>query len=468
MTLAPYPKYRTTGIEWLGEIPEHWEVKRLRVSSARPIGGIWGRDPDGRDDVVCVRVADFVRDSLSIVDCPPTIRAVEPGARTGRLLRRGDLLIEKSGGGEKQVVGAVVMFDSNTEAVCSNFIARLPMAHGFSSEFCLYAHAAAYRSRLTVPSIKQTTGIQNLDLASYLNLRWCFPPYREQCEIGSYLDRETAKLDAFVRKQQTLIERLREKRSALITETVTRGLPPDAACAAGLNPNPPRKPSGVEWLGDIPAHWALRRSDAALTRVRRQIDRRDFRDQEVMHYSIPSVQETGTGAVEPGESIESGKQVVAGPVVLVSRLNPRKATVCCAEPHPTLLTIASIEFVALRPTSTVLRFLFYLHQTEFVRQRLHAGVRSVTRSHQRVEADSVYRFWHAWPPTEEQQAIADYLDRETAKLDALVEKIETAIERLREYRSALIAAAVTGKVDVRSARQPTPAEEGPAGEALRS
>lgn len=453
--MAPYPKYRPSGIEWLGEVPEHWEVKRLRVSSARPVGGAWGRDPDGRNDVVCVRVADFARESLSVVDDPPTIRAIEPRARTGRLLRRGDLLIEKSGGGEKQVVGAVVMFDSDADAVCSNFIARLPMAHGSSSRFCLYVHAAAYRGRLTVPSIKQTTGIQNLDLTSYLNLRWCFPPYAEQCEIGSYLDREMSKLEAVVRKQQTLIERLREKRSALITETVTCGLPPDAARAAGLDPQPPLTPSGIEWLGDIPAHWEIKRLANLL---RSTEDKVEAGENTKLPYIGMEQVESGTGQlleIDPTFTPSGVSNRFAAGDILYGKLRPYLAKACCVD----FDGLSSSELLALRAARHMdRRFLLYQLLADGFVGLMDAC--SYGTKMPRTSWDIVRAFVVGVPAPEEQQAIADYLDRETARLDALTAKIETAIERLREYRSALITAAVTGKVDVRSARRPAPADEG--------
>lgn len=469
MTLAPYPKYRPSGIEWLGDVPEHWEVKRLKVTSDRPVGGAWGRDPDGRDDVVCVRVADFVRDSLSIVDDPPTIRAIEPRTRTGRLLRSGDLLIEKSGGGEKQVVGAVVMFDSDVDAVCSNFIARLPIVHGYSSRFCLYVHAAAYRGRLTVPSIKQTTGIQNLDLTSYLNLRWCFPPYAEQCEIGSYLDRETEKVGAIVRKQQTLIERLREKRSALITETVTRGLPPNAARAAGLDPNPPRKPSGVEWLGDLPAHWETKRLKYLASINDESLPDTTDPDFEMSYVDIGGVDAVrGIVESEPmtfGGAPSRARRIARDGDSIVSTVRTYLRAIAPVRGAPDDL-IVSTGFAVVRPRALCPAYLSYaVRESRFVEAVV---ARSVGVSYPAVNASEIGKIVVPVPPDGEQQAIADYLDRETAKLDALVAKIETAIERLREYRSAIITAAVTGKVDVRSARRPAPAERGLPNRARRS
>ena len=127
-----------------------------------------------------------------------------------------------------------------------------------------------------------------------------------------------------------------------------------------LPPYPEYKPSGVDWLGDVPQHWSVVRSDLMVTTAKRQVGPETFAGVEVMHFSIPAVQELGTGAVENGEDIASAKQVIKGLVVLVSRLNPRKATVCRAEPHGKLLTLASTEFVALKPTTGDIRFLEYL------------------------------------------------------------------------------------------------------------
>lgn len=210
-----------------------------------------------------------------------------------------------------------------------------------------------------------------------------------------------------------------------------------------LPPYPRYKPSGVEWLGDVPEQWNVERSDTRVTTTKRQVTPEAFSGMEVMHYSIPVVQELGTGAVENGEEIASAKQLIDGPVVLVSRLNPRKATICRAAPHDALLTIASTEFVALKPTTGDIRFLEYLASSDLFRQRLDSWVQSVTRSHQRARPEEIYRFWNAWPDSDEQRAIANFLDRETAKIDTLVAKKRTLIERLKENRTALISRTVT-------------------------
>ena len=219
-----------------------------------------------------------------------------------------------------------------------------------------------------------------------------------------------------------------------------------------LPPYPKYSPSSVDWLGDVPGHWDVKRSDTFVTTTKRQVIPEVFAGVEVVHYSIPAVQQFGTGAVENGEDIESAKQLVDGPVVLVSRLNPRKATICRAAPNDDLLTLASTEFVALKPTTGDIRYLEYLVSSELFRQRLDSCVHSVTRSHQRARPEQIYRFWNAWPKPDEQRAIADFLDRETARIDTLAAKKRTLIERLKEKRTALISRTVTRGLPLDAAR----------------
>lgn len=205
-----------------------------------------------------------------------------------------------------------------------------------------------------------------------------------------------------------------------------------------FEPYPRYKTSGVKWLGDVPQHWWVQRSDSVVATSKQQIAPDAFAGREVFHYSIPAVQQLGTGAVENGDDIESAKQVIDEPVVLVSRLNPRKATICRAESHAHLLTLASSEFVALRAKTGDIRFLEYVVSSELFRQRLDSLVQSVTRSHQRARPEEIYRFWGAWPDIHEQRAIAAFLDRETDRIDALVIKKRELVGRLREKRQALI------------------------------
>ncbi|MBB1024561.1 restriction endonuclease subunit S, partial [Dietzia sp. DQ12-76] len=222
MNWPAHAEYKDSSVPWLGVVPRRWPVDRIKWSVASSQNGIWGNEPDGGpDDIRCVRVADFDRPILGVHDRDITNRKVSAPERRGRLLRKGNLILEKSGGGEKSPVGFVVLYDHSEPAVPSNFVAKVSLQQGMEPRFWTYLHHWLYVSRITQRSIKQTSGIQNLDQQSYFDERVCFPAADEQVLIANFLDHETAKIDALIDKQEQLIATLREDRAATISHAVT-------------------------------------------------------------------------------------------------------------------------------------------------------------------------------------------------------------------------------------------------------
>lgn len=181
--------------------------------------------------------------------------------------------------------------------------------------------------------------------------------------------------------------------------------------------------------------WERVRLDWVAREVRTTIDASALGPQ-VFHYSIPVLEETGDGLVEDSEAIGSGKLFLSGGEVLISKLNPRKARVAITEPHD-VPTVCSTEFVAFEPAAIGRRFLYYLLSSEAVRSRLDGWVQSVTRSHQRVRPEDIAKMWIDYPPLPEQRAIADYLDAETARIDALIARKRRMLELLEERERCL-------------------------------
>jgi type I restriction enzyme, S subunit len=212
-----------SGSDWLGDVPSHWELKRLKFSVDSTQVGVWGAEPTGgEDDVLCVRVADFDRARLRVSEEVPTVRSVRESDRRPRLLQPGDLLLEKSGGTAINPVGFVGIFDgAPLPAVSSNFLTRLRVADGQHPRYWLYAHAASYSTRLTARSVNQTTGIQNLDQSAYFDEVFPFPPSDEQRSIAEYLDEQVEKIDVLVAEAEGIVAVAKERRSALITAAVT-------------------------------------------------------------------------------------------------------------------------------------------------------------------------------------------------------------------------------------------------------
>ena len=224
--LDPNVPTQASGVEWMGEVPAHWEIKRLRRVIRACANGVWGDDPktgeeNAANNIVCVRVADFDMGSLRVGKEKLTIRNIEPNVQSSRLLQRGDLLIEKSGGGENQPVGRVVLFDLEEKAVCSNFVARVVPEPAIDARFLLYVFHVFDRSKMLGRHIKQTTGIQNLDADSFFEELIPLPPLSEQAAIVSYIESRGREIDAARAGAQREIELALELRTTLVAEVVT-------------------------------------------------------------------------------------------------------------------------------------------------------------------------------------------------------------------------------------------------------
>lgn len=449
MKYAAYDNTKPSGVEWLGEIPAHWKVDRLKWSTRGNWNGIWGDEPNEIDDVICIRVADFDRERFTVMENPSTWRAVEPSQRKNRLLRSGDLLIEKSGGGEKQLVGCVVRFEGDYTAVCSNFVARVPTASGQHSRYWAYLHSAIYASRLNYPAIKQTTGIQNLDAGEYFNISAAYPSFDEQQAIACFLDAKTAQIDTLVAKKRQIIDKLTEKRSALIARAVTRGLPPEAAKAAGLEPNPEMKASGIDWLGLAPSHWVVKaikwESPVQRGASPRPIDDPVYFDDEGEYAWVRISDVTAAGMyLERTEQrlsdIGSSLSVKMEPGSLFLSIAGSVGKPCITK----IKCCIHDGFVYFPRWKGDPRFLFYI----FASGEPYKGLGKMG-TQLNLNTDTVGSIVIGVPPSAEQSAIADFLDSETSMLDGLIGNVESAIDRLTEYRQALITSAVTGKIDVR-------------------
>ena len=452
MSFARYPAYKDSGVAWLGKVPGHWEVDRLKASITSSRNGIWGDEAKGdHHDIPCMRVADFDRTRLRVTFAEPTIRNVTEKEQAGRVLQRGDLLLEKSGGGEKQPVGCVVLYDHDVPAVCSNFVARVELKPEMHPSYWCYVHTAAYAVRLTVGSINQTSGIQNLDQDRYFNERAPFPPLEEQTAIATFLDRETAKIDALVAEQERLIALLQEKRQAVISHAVTQG----------LNPSAPMKDSGVQWLGEVPGHWEV----CALRRVIGAIEQgwspecyaREAEDQE---WGVLKAGCINGGIFRPSEnkalptelSPEKAYEVCIGDV-LMSRASGSPelvgSTALVKATRERLMLSDKIFRLQLKESVTAAFFVAALNSRP-LRIQIENALSGGNGMANNLPQSSLLTFAMTVPPLVEQSAITEFLDCETTKLDTLTAQARTAITLLQERRTALISAAVTGQIDVRA------------------
>jgi type I restriction enzyme S subunit len=441
--LKPYAIYKDSGVAWLGDVPELWEVRRLRDSVEGCINGIWGDDPNGREDLPCIRVADFDRERLRVRLSKPTMRAIAPNERRRRMLTSGDLLLEKSGGGEQQPVGVVMLYDHNVPAVCSNFVARMPVSPGFSPGYLNYLHSHLYAIRLNVRSIKQTTGIQNLDSSAYLSETVAFPPFVEQSAAVRFLDHADRRLRRYMIAKQKLIRLIEEQKRVIVYRSVTHG----------LDPNVRLKPSGVEWLVDVPEHWDLV-PNRSLLKLRKRLVGGASGD-----YKLLSL--TKRGVIPRNLDNPQGKFPASFDTYQV--VQPGDLVFCLFDIDETpravglssvagMVTGAYTRFECVDADTREYIYRFYLAMDDGKRLKpLYTGLRKVITKSAFLSAKMPL------PPRSERVAIVEHIDEQFLHLDRIRDRAERDIALLREYRTSLIADVVTGRIDVREAAKGLPA-----------
>ncbi len=256
MSLPRYPKYKYSGVEWLGEVPGHWGVAPFKTQIDRNDGGVWGADPDGTNDVLVLRSTEQTIDGRWRIDDPATRKLTESDIKSA-LLIEGDLLLTKSSGSSLHIGKTTLVSQEIAAMRCcySNFMQRIRTKASYMPELAWYVlnnDLARLQADLLSNS---TTGLANLNGTMVGQIVIPVPPLTEQTQIAAFLDRETEKIDALVAEQRRLMELLKEKRQAVISHAVTKGLNPDA----------PLKPSGIEGLGDVPEHWECRKVKSVST-----------------------------------------------------------------------------------------------------------------------------------------------------------------------------------------------------------
>jgi type I restriction enzyme, S subunit len=424
MSFARYGKYKNSGVEWLGEIPQHWEVRRLRfVCDIRTGGEDTANAVEDGEFPFFVRSQTVERINTWSEDCEAVLTAGD-GVGVGKVFHhyRGRFDYH-------QRVYAFVNFRD----VSGRFF-----FHYIKENF--YKVALEGGAKSTVDSLRMPL-IQNFAIS--------IPSPPEQVTITAFLDRETAKIDALVGEQQRLIELLKEKRQAVISHAVTKG----------LDPNVPMKDSGVEWLGEVPEHWEV----TGIKRVCSNITDGAHVSPETeggAYFFISTKDVTERGIDFNGSLLTSpasyqylertGCRPFVGDVLFSKDGTIGRTVVVTDE----LEFVVASSLIIIRPKKDQLDsdFLHYLCQSAFVRCQVDGYVKGAGLP--RLSIQNLLRVVGVVPPIHEQKDIAARLKTLIAKFDALIEEAGGAISILQERRSALISAAVTGKIDVRGLVEP--------------
>jgi len=445
MKRKPYSGYKDSGVAWLGTVPEHWHVKALKWVGCFRGGSGFPPEHQGQQNnaLAFFKVKDIeLADSEGYLGCPEsTVDYTVARSLRAHVFEPGTVVFAKVGAalllGRIRQVAAPACIDNNMMG-CE---ARPRKAR---ERFLYWAMHPVRFADLANPG-----AVPSLNESQISTWPTAFPSLDEQARIARFLDHETAKIDTLIAKQERLIELLQEKRQALISHAVTKGLNPDA----------PMKPSGVEWLGDVPAHWNI-------TRLRRVADggliNGLFKTKDAYGQGTPLVNvfdvyqddfQIHPDALER-VSVTHGEldkySVVAGDLVFVrSSLKAEGigvSAIVLDVPEP---TVFECHLVRLRPRRNLVVPVFlskYLNSLP-ARHRLVAVAQTTTMT--TVAQEGIASLEVLLPPAIEQQQIVDHLDRGIGQIVAVVAKAQDSIALLREHRTALISAAVTGKIDVR-------------------
>jgi type I restriction enzyme, S subunit len=412
------------------------EVIRLKHLFPIQITGAWGKDPVDNQGTICLRAADILTHQISHLTTNLTRRSYSESEISSKALKEGDLIIEKSGGGEKQPVGRIVKFKLDEPSLCSNFLCILrPDQSKVLPHFGAYLLYSLWDCREVEKHIKQTTGIQNLDSSSYLDVHISLPSIDFQKVVSDYLDRETTQIVNLIAAKEQMLTLLEEKRAALINHIFTRG----------LDPNADLKPSGIAWLGKIPKSWEVRRGKYLFSQSSLSVRETDeivtcFRDGQVTLRKnrredgfTNAVLELGYQGIRKGQLILHSMDAFAGSIGISDSDGK-----------------CSPEYIICDPLFDGIDSQYYalLLRVMALRGFIQAACTAVRERAPRIRFSHLANMFLPLPPISEQQAIVQAIEQEKDSTKDLVIALTDSIALLKERRSVLITAAVTGQISI--------------------
>jgi type I restriction enzyme S subunit len=428
-----YPEYKDSGVEWVGAIPNSWDVSPLFSLASTDV---LKNDDGAENNVLSLSYGRIIRrdveDNHGLL--PESFNTYQLVAAGDIILRLTDLQNDKRSlrvglACEKGIITSAYLKLTAKQIFLDRYLYRL--LHSYDTTKVFYGMGGGLR--------------QSMKFEEMRRLQMLCPSLDEQKQIADFLDHETAKIDALIEKQQRLIELLKEKRQAVISHAVTKG----------LNPNAPMKDSGVEWLGEVPAHWEIR----AVSKLSEKITNgyvgptRDI----LVAEGVPYIQAThikkgkvnfdGAYFVRTAWSNQHSKSILQNGDVLIVQTGAGTGDIG-------LVTDAEAGFnchalIIVQPNQNVVsgEFLSMLFQSQYGYSVLYSIRTGGMHPHLNCGEVQYVRF--PVPPRVEQAEILAFISSKTKTFDALINSQNTAIELMQERRTALISAAVTGKIDVR-------------------
>ncbi|HHK1257903.1 TPA: restriction endonuclease subunit S, partial [Pseudomonas aeruginosa] len=437
-----YPAYKDSGVEWLGDVPESWTVTLLKRGYEVVLGKMLQPEAKRDDDefLPYLRAANIQVSGVDISDVKKMWFGVDE--KKSLLLRQGDLLVSEGGD-----VGRSAIWDLDEECYFQNSINRIRSISGNDTRF-LYFWMITIKGNGYVDVLCNKSTIAHFTAEKVAAVPLPIPSIHEQTQIARFLDHETARIDALIEEQQRLIELLKEKRQAVISHAVTKG----------LDPTVPMKDSGVEWLGEVPAHWQVKRLKHLVPSITVGIVVEPSK--YYVDDGVPALRSLNVkpGAVvtenlvylsEESNELHAKSKIFEGDIVAVRSGQPGTAAIVPKEFNGA----NCIDLIVIRkPLQGCSTFIFWYLNSDAALKQFSEGSSGAIQQHFNIAAASEMIF--AWPPANEQLEINSHLDRACHQLDRLISVAGESKSLLLERRSALISAAVTGKIDVRGWQPP--------------
>jgi type I restriction enzyme, S subunit len=452
VTLPRYGRYKDSGIEWLGEVPAHWQVTRLKFIAHVQTGIAKGKDNTGKDtvEVPYLRVANVQDGYLDLEDVATIEIPVDDLPRYQ--LRAGDVLMNE--GGDFDKLGRGHVWDGSIDPCIHQNHVFAVRPFGASPQWLNLITGSAYAQFYFMSRSKQSTNLASISSTNVMELPVVMPPAAEQERIAAFLSHETATIDRLIDEQRLLIDLLTEKRQAVIAYAVTKG----------LNPAAPNKDSRVEWLGAVPAHWKVMpmrlaaRLESGHTPSRSRPDW--WENCTVPWFSLADVWQIRDGGADV---VYETKEMVSelGLANSSARILPKGTVV--------LSRTASVGFSAIMGVemATTQDFANWVCGESLLPEYLLLVLRSMKgefrrlmmgSTHNTIYMPDIQSFRFVLPPLGEQQEIVRYAKHAVTHFDSLVTEAAQAVELLGERRAALVSAAVTGQIDVRDTAARTKAD----------
>lgn len=442
--MKKYDTYKDSGIEWIGEIPEHWDAVEFKYLFSFSRGlGITKQDLKDKG-IPCVNYGE-IHSKFGFAVNPEIhnlkyveVEYLDTGEKS--LLKRGDFVFADTSE-DIEGSGNFTVLDSDlpTFAGYHTIICRLEEENNYKY-LAFFFDSLEYRNQIrsSVSGIKVFSITQAIIKSSTVLL----PPLDEQTAIAEYLDKKTTEVDELISDKEELLKLYEEEKTAVINRAVTNGINSDAKM----------KDSGIEWLGEIPEHWEVKKLKyvSKINPSKNQAFKGS--EDEVVFLPMEKVNEDGTfdqELVKPINELWNGYTYFEKGDILIAKITP-----CFENGKGTLLSnlktkigFGSTEFHVVRSKSVISQFLFYLTRS-FRFMKIGEAFMTGAAGQKRVPTDFISEFNVAIPPYEEQQSIVNFIESETSRIGHKIEDTQKLIDLLKEYREALISEVVTGKVKV--------------------